>query len=128
MLFRSGHIQYLARARDLGDVLVIGLNTDASVERLKGPGRPVKDEYTRAMLLASLMFTDRVILFHEDTPEHLIQEVKPDVLVKGGDYRVEEIVGHDIVSAYGGKTVTLPFVEGHSSSALLRRIEKGSEG
>ena len=102
-LVHQGHIDYLSKARDLGDVLVVGLNTDASVRRLKGPRRPINDEYSRALLLASMLFVDYVVLFGEDTPYELIKTLQPDILVKGSDYRPEDIVGYDIVMAKGGK-------------------------
>ena len=124
-ILHLGHASYLADARDLGDVLVVGLNTDESVRRIKGKNRPVKDQHTRALLLASLQVVDLVVLFGEDTPAELIRLVKPDILAKGGDYRKEEIVGYETVTAYGGKIVTIPFVEGQSSSSLIQKIEKG---
>ena len=118
-LLHRGHVEYLAKAADLGDVLVVGLNTDASVRRLKGEGRPVNDQEARALVLASLAFVDAVVLFDEDTPYELIKTVRPDVLVKGADYKLEEIVGHDIVTSYDGKVVTIPLVEGYSTTKLL---------
>ncbi len=123
-ILHLGHASYLADARDLGDVLVVGLNTDESVRRIKGKNRPVKDQQTRALLLASLQVVDLVVLFGEDTPAELIRLVKPDILAKGGDYRKEEIVGYETVTAYGGEIVTIPFLEGHSSSSLIQKIEK----
>lgn len=104
----------------MGDVLVVGLNTDASVRRLKGEGRPVNNEEARALVLASLCFVDAVVLFDEDTPYELIKAVHPDVLVKGADYKVEDIVGHDIVTSYGGQVTTIPLVEGYSTTQLLK--------
>ena len=118
-LLHRGHIEYLSKARDLGDVLIIGLNTDDSVKRIKGEGRPVQDETSRALILASLRFVEAVILFDEDTPYDLISMIKPDVLVKGGDYTEETIVGADIVKANGGEVVTIPLVEGYSTSGLI---------
>lgn len=118
-ILHRGHVEYLAKAADMGDVLVVGLNTDASVRRLKGDGRPVNNEEARALVLASLSFVDAVVLFDEDTPYELIKAIRPDVLVKGADYKVEEIVGYDIVTSYGGKVVTVPLVEGYSSSKYL---------
>ncbi len=122
-ILHRGHIHLLNSAKELGDTLVIGLNTDESVRILKGENRPVKDEVTRAEILASLAVVNFVILFNEETPFELIQELKPDVLVKGGDYKTEEIVGYDIVSSYGGKVCTIPFLEGFSSSSLIDKIE-----
>jgi rfaE bifunctional protein nucleotidyltransferase chain/domain len=121
-ILHKGHIDYLSKARDLGDVLVIGLNTDDSVRRLKGDGRPVQDEQTRAMILATLRIVEAVCLFDEDTPHDLIAAVKPDVLVKGSDYTEDSIVGADIVRANGGVVVTIPLTEGHSTSGLIERL------
>jgi rfaE bifunctional protein nucleotidyltransferase chain/domain len=121
-ILHKGHIDYLSRARDLGDVLIIGLNTDASVHRLKGEGRPLQDEKTRAMILASLRLVEAICLFDEDTPHDLISLVKPDVLVKGGDYTEDNIVGADIVKSNGGVVVTIPMTEGHSTSGLIERL------
>lgn len=117
-----GHIDYLAKAADLGDVLIIGLNSDDSVRRLKGENRPVNSESARALVLASLRFVTAVVLFGEDTPYELIRTVQPDVLVKGGDYRTDEIVGYDIVTARGGRVVTLDFLPGYSTSHLIEKI------
>ncbi len=122
-IIHLGHIDYLAKAADLGHVLVIGLNTDASVKRLKGTGRPVVDETARATLLASLSFVDAVVLFEEDTPYELISKVQPDVLVKGKDYNAEDVVGYDIVKAKGGKVETIDLVEGYSTTAVIQRIK-----
>jgi rfaE bifunctional protein nucleotidyltransferase chain/domain len=118
-ILHRGHIEYLSQANDLGTVLIIGLNSDASVKRIKGEGRPVQDESSRALLLASLRFVDAVVLFDEDTPLELIKFVEPDVLVKGGDYTEETIVGADVVKARGGEIVTVPLVEGYSTSLIL---------
>ena len=124
-LVHQGHIDYLSKARDLGDVLVVGLNTDASVRRLKGPRRPINDEYSRALLLASMLFVDYVVLFGEDTPYELIKTLQPDILVKGSDYKPEDIVGYDIVMAKGGKVETLDFLPGFSTTAIEQKIAKG---
>jgi len=121
-ILHRGHIEYLSQARDKGEVLIIGLNSDASVRRIKGEGRPVLDEMSRALVLASLRFVDGVVLFDEDTPYELIKLVQPDVLVKGGDYTEETIVGADIVKANGGEVVTIPIVEGYSTTEILRKI------
>lgn len=123
-ILHLGHIDYLAKASELGDKLVIGLNTDASVSRIKGPHRPITDQHSRAMILASLSFVSAVVLFDEDTPYELISVVKPDVLVKGADYKPEEIVGYDIVTAKGGTVETLEYLEGYSTSAIEERIKK----
>lgn len=118
-LLHPGHIHLLYSARQLGDMLIIGLNSNESVRRLKGAQRPVMDEYARAIVLASLAFVDTVVLFSEDTPLELITEIRPDVLVKGGDYQPDEIVGAEFIRSKGGKIVTIPFLEGYSSSTLI---------
>ncbi|MBO4645818.1 MAG: D-glycero-beta-D-manno-heptose 1-phosphate adenylyltransferase [Bacteroidales bacterium] len=120
-LLHRGHVTYLAQARDLGDFLVVGLNSDSSVRRLKGPGRPVNREADRALVLAALSSVDCVILFEEDTPEQLIRHIRPDILVKGGDYRICDIVGADFVTSNGGQVTTLPFVEGYSTTKTLQQ-------
>lgn len=123
-ILHLGHVQYLAQARELGDILVVGLNADVSVKRLKGDSRPINPEFARAMVLAALQFVDYVILFEEDTPLHLIQKVSPDFLVKGGDYSNEQIVGADFVTQNGGKVITLPFVEGFSTTHIIHQSNK----
>jgi rfaE bifunctional protein nucleotidyltransferase chain/domain len=123
-ILHRGHIEYLAQAASLGDILIIGLNSDASVRRIKGESRPVQDEQTRALVLASLQFVSAVVLFHEDTPFNLISLVQPDILVKGADYKPEEIIGYDIVTAKGGKVITIDMVEGQSTTAILNKISK----
>lgn len=122
-LLHRGHIEYLSKARDLGDVLLIGLNTDDSVSRLKGPHRPLQDEVSRAHIMAALEFVDYVIYFNEDTPYELIKKVLPDVLVKGADYKIEAIVGYDVVMAKGGKVETIDFLPGYSTSAIEAKIK-----
>lgn len=122
-ILHRGHIEYLAKAKSLGTKLIVGLNTDASVKRLKGNSRPVNDEKARALLLASLMFVDEVILFDTDTPRDLIEYVQPDVLVKGGDYKPEEIVGYDIVKAKGGEVVTIDLVKGYSTTSIIEKMK-----
>ncbi len=117
-----GHVDYLEKARALGDKLVLGLNTDASVSRLKGPLRPVVNEMARARLMAALSFVDTVILFDEPTPLQLIEAIGPDILVKGDDYSVENIVGADFVLAKGGEVKTIPLVKGYSTSSLIEKI------
>ncbi|MDR3329279.1 MAG: D-glycero-beta-D-manno-heptose 1-phosphate adenylyltransferase [Prevotellaceae bacterium] len=114
-----GHVEYLAKAADLGDVLVVGLNTDASVRRIKGPTRPLQDETSRAMVLAAMQTVSHVVLFDEDTPYNLIRQLQPDVLVKGADYKPEDIVGYDIVAARGGRVETIDFVKGYSTSRVV---------
>jgi len=121
-ILHRGHVEYLAKAASFGDVMVIGLNTDASVRRLKGPSRPVNDENARAFVLAGLEFVSAVVLFDEDTPYNLIKTVQPDVLVKGSDYKPENIVGYDIVTAKGGKVVTVDLVEGFSTTKTIEKM------
>lgn len=121
-LLHRGHAEYLAGARRLGDALLVALNTDDSVRRLKGPGRPIANEADRAYVIASLEAVDAVTLFDEDTPRELIAALLPDVLVKGGDYRPEDIVGREEVEAAGGRVLVLPLVQGRSTTRLLERI------
>ena len=119
-LLHPGHMDYLKKARELGDYLVVGLNSDDSVRRLKGADRPINDQDCRKIMLESLTFVDEVILFEEDTPRDLIESIRPDYLVKGGDYRIDEIVGRE----FAGATLTIPFIEGYSSTGLMERIRK----
>jgi rfaE bifunctional protein nucleotidyltransferase chain/domain len=123
-LLHLGHIDYLSKAKDQGDVLVVGVNTDESVRRIKKPGRPITDEKSRSAIMASLQFVDAVVLFNEDTPYEMIKLIQPDVLVKGSDYKAEEIVGYDIVTAKGGKVVTIDFLPGYSTTAIEEKIRK----
>lgn len=123
-LLHLGHVDYLSRAADFGDKMIIGLNTDRSVSSLKGPSRPINDERSRALVLAALSCVSAVILFDEPTPLELIRLVNPDVLVKGADYSVENIVGADIVIAGGGSVKTIPFVDGYSTTAIEQRIRQ----
>ena len=123
-LVHLGHIDYLEKARNLGDKLVLGLNTDASVSRIKGPLRPVVNQEARARLMAALSFVDTVILFDEPTPLQLIEALKPDILVKGDDYSIETIVGADFVIANGGDVKTIALVEGYSTTKLIEKIKK----
>lgn len=119
-----GHIDYLEKARHFGDKLILGLNTDASVSRLKGPLRPVVDQEARARLIAALSFVDAVILFDEPTPLQVIELLEPDILVKGDDYSVDTIVGADFVIGNGGEVKTIPLVKGYSTSGLIEKIRK----
>lgn len=119
-----GHIDYLSRAADLAELLVIGVNTDASVSRIKGANRPLQDQLSRSMLLASFQFVAAVVLFDEDTPYELIKAIQPDVLIKGSDYKEEDIIGADIVRDNRGEVVTIDFLEGYSTSSI---IEKASD-
>lgn len=122
-LLHQGHIDYLASAADRGDVLIIGLNTDASITRLKGEGRPVQDERSRALLLSALRFVDAIVLFDQDTPYDLIKIIQPDVLLKGSDYKAEDIVGYDIVMERGGEVVTIDYLDGFSTTGLINQIK-----
>jgi D-beta-D-heptose 7-phosphate kinase/D-beta-D-heptose 1-phosphate adenosyltransferase len=124
-LLHFGHVEYLEESRALGDRLVVGLNGDASVRRLKGPTRPVFPEDERAALLEALECVDLVVTFDDDTPLRLIEAVKPDVLVKGGDWAVENIVGREFVEARGGRVLNVPIREGHSTTTLVERILRG---
>ena len=121
-ILHRGHVEYLSKAADLGDILIIGLNTDTSVKRIKGPSRPVNDEKARAVVLAALEFVDAIMFFDEDTPYNLIKNVQPDVLVKGKDYKAEDIVGYDIVTNNGGKVETIELVEGFSTTNILNSM------
>ena len=122
-ILHAGHVQYLAKASGLGSRLILGLNTDLSVKRLKGDNRPVLDENARLMLLASLFFVDAVCLFDEQTPLELIKSIIPDVLVKGKDYAVEDVVGYDVVVSHGGKVETIDLVPGYSTSSIIEKIK-----
>lgn len=124
-LLHRGHAEYLAEARALGDRLVVGVNADASVRRLKGPERPLVGEADRAALVAALRCVDLAVIFDDDTPARLIEAVRPDVLVKGGDWAVERIVGREFVESYGGRVLNVPLRAGLSTSALVERIRAG---
>lgn len=121
-IVHRGHVEYLAKAAVLGTKLIIGLNTDTSVKRLKGENRPINNEYARALLLASFIFVKKVIYFDEDTPLELIKYIQPDILVKGSDYKPENIVGYDVIKDKGGDIVTIDFVEGFSSTSILSKL------
>ena len=122
-IVHRGHIEVLARTADLGNRLIIGLNSDQSIQALKGEKRPIENENSRAILLASLSFVDAVVLFSEETPLNLISSLKPDVLAKGGDYEIETIVGHKIVQDNGGQVTLVPFIDGFSSTAIIDKIK-----
>ena len=125
-IIHPGHIDYLSQARDLGDILVLGLNTDQSVRRLnKGSNRPINDERTRAYVLAGLASVDLIVFFDEQTPYNLIKLLQPNVLVKGNDYEVEKIIGFDILKEKGGEVITIPFLDGYSTSSLIKKIIEG---
>ena len=121
-LLHVGHVRYLQQARELGDVLVLGLNSDSSVQLLKGPTRPLQTQDDRAEILAALECITYICIFDEETPQSLIEICRPHVLVKGGDYKIEQIVGASFVQSYGGKVTTLPFVPGRLTSALIAKF------
>lgn len=121
-LLHIGHITYMAKASEMGDKLIIGLNSDSSVKRIKGDDRPVNDQNSRAALLAALFFVDAIVVFEEDTPIHLITTLMPDILVKGADYLVENIIGAKEVIANGGEVKTINLVEGYSSTSIIQKI------
>jgi rfaE bifunctional protein nucleotidyltransferase chain/domain len=123
-LLHAGHIAYLTDAAALGDVLVLGLNSDRSVQRIKGPERPINDEKTRSAVLAGMFFIDAIVFFDEDTPLNVIKTVLPDVLVKGGDYKIEDIVGAQETVENGGEVQVLTFLPGYSSTAIIDKIRK----
>ena len=122
-IIHKGHIQVLANAADLGDRLIIGLNSDISVQKLKGLNRPIVEEDARAFLLASLNFVDAVVLFSEETPINLITTLKPNILAKGGDYAISSIVGYKEVKEYNGEVIIVPFVDGFSSTSIIEKIK-----
>ena len=122
-IIHRGHIEVLAQTADLGDRLIIGLNSDSSIQKLKGEDRPIIDEQSRAILISALSFVDAVILFPEETPINLISTLLPDVLAKGGDYEIETIVGHEIIQNNGGKVKLVPFVDGFSSTTIIEKIK-----
>jgi rfaE bifunctional protein nucleotidyltransferase chain/domain len=124
-LLHVGHVRYLAEARALGDALVVAINSDRSVRELKGPDRPVFAEAERAEILAALRNVDYVVIFDDISPRSLIKKLLPDVLVKGGDYQLDEIHGREEVEAAGGRVVSLPFVPGASTTSLLERMKQG---
>jgi len=123
-ILHRGHIEYLYQASLLGDVLILGLNTDNSVKQLKGSSRPLVDQESRAIVLSAMQFIDIVVFFDEDTPYNLIKKVQPDVLVKGGDYKEEDIVGYDIVMQKGGEVKTIPFIKGFSTTQIIEKLKQ----
>ena len=125
-ILHPGHIDYLSKAAELGDVLLVGLNSDSSVKKLKGNNRPIQTEKARASLLSALAFVSGVVVFDKDTPQRLIEEVKPDVLVKGNDYTIETTVGADFVIKNGGNVIHIPILKGYSTSGIESKIKGGS--
>ena len=123
-LMHRGHVEVLANTSDLGNKLIIGLNSDISIQELKGEKRPIIDENSRAILLASLQFVDAIVLFSEETPEKLIETIIPNILTKGGDYKVTEIAGHKVVLENGGEVILVPFIDGFSTTNIVNKIKK----
>jgi rfaE bifunctional protein nucleotidyltransferase chain/domain len=121
-ILHVGHADYLSKAKSCGDILVIGLNSDSSVRKIKGSRRPVNKERDRAKVLSALEAVDYITIFSESTPERIIKELKPDILVKGGDWKAKDIVGSDFVRSCGGKVRRIPFVKGHSTTSLIKKI------
>ncbi len=126
-ILHEGHIASLSEAAAEGNILIVGVNADASVKRLKGESRPVNKENSRALLLAALVMTDGVIIFEEDTPLHLIKAIMPDVLVKGGDYTLEQIVGAKEVMENGGQVKIIPILEGFSTTGIIKKMKEGDQ-
>ena len=127
-ILHAGHVRYLTAARELGDILIVGLNSDASVRKLKGEGRPVNPAADRAEVLAGLRAVDHVVVFEEDTAEELVRRLQPDIYVKGGDYSLDRLPESAIVAAYGGRTVLVPMVEGRSTTNVIQRLQQSSSG
>lgn len=123
-LLHPGHVRYLSEARSLGDALVVALNSDRSVRALKGEGRPILDQQERAEVIGALEVVDYVIVFDEETPQELIADLLPDVLVKGGDWPLDQIIGREEVEAAGGRVISLPYIEGSSTSDIIERVAK----
>ena len=120
-ILHLGHIEYLSKASELGNKLILGLNTDDSVRRLKGPSRPVNNQEARSTILAAISFIDAIVLFDEDTPAELISHIRPDILVKGKDYDGKEIAGSDLVKSYGGRVETIELTQGYSTTGILEK-------
>ena len=123
-VIHSGHVRYLIEAKQLGDDLILGVNSDSSIKRLKGESRPINNEEDRLIVLAAFEMIDFLVIFNEDTPYNLIQTIKPDFLVKGGDWKEEQIVGSDIVKSYGGKVLSLPYHQGRSSTVIIEKMNQ----
>ena len=123
-ILHSGHVQYLTEAKELGDILILGLNSDSSVKRLKGKDRPINNEQERAVVLSALYSISYIVIFEDDTPYKLINHIKPDILVKGGDWKPEDIVGSDIVSSYNGEVKSLSFIEGKSTTDIINKLKE----
>lgn len=121
-VLHRGHVEYLQKSKECGDILIVGMNSDSSVRKLKGPQRPLVGEEDRAFILSQLVPVDAVVVFSEETPYALINQIKPDVLIKGGDYQIHEVVGRDIVEANGGKVVLVPLLTGRSTTNIIEKI------
>lgn len=124
-ILHYGHIKYLEKCKHFGDILIIGLNSDSSVKKIKGKSRPITKQKERAALISALEFVDYVTLFNEKTPEKLIKDIAPNVLAKGGDWEKKDILGADFVNAHNGRVVTIPFVKGYSTTSIIKRIKDG---
>ena len=122
-IIHVGHVTYLTKAKELGDILVIGLNSDSSVKKLKGPSRPINNQKDRELVLAALRFVDYILIFEEETPLNLIKSLSPDIIVKGGDYKEEEVVGGKYIINKGGKVIIIPFVEGKSTTNIINKMK-----
>jgi len=123
-IIHRGHIELLSKASDFGQKFIVALNTDSSVQKLKGPSRPLQDESSRAQIMASFEFVNLVVLFPQETPLELIKLIKPDFLIKGGDYKADEIVGYDVVTENKGQVITIQFVEGYSTTSIIKKMNK----
>ena len=123
-IIHLGHIELLAKSADLGNRLIIGINSDSSIKSLKGEARPILGENSRAIIIAALNFVDAVVVFKEITPIEIIKKIQPEIIVKGGDYKEDDVVGKDIISKYGGKVIILPLTKGFSTTNILNKIEK----
>jgi len=123
-IIHLGHIELLAKSADLGDKLIIGINSDSSIKALKGETRPILGENSRAIIIAALNFVDAVVVFNERTPIEIIKKIQPEIIVKGGDYKENDVVGKDFISQYGGKVIILPLTKGFSTTSVLNKIEK----
>lgn len=122
-LLHPGHLHLLNGCCEIGERVIVGVNSDASVKRLKGESRPVNEQQVRMQILAATIFTDAIVLFEEDTPENLIHAIKPDVLVKGGDWPIDKILGAAYLQSYGGKVITIPYLEGNSTTGIIERLK-----
>ena len=123
-IIHRGHIELLSKASDFGQKFIVALNTDSSVQKLKGPSRPLQDESSRTQIMASFEFVNLVVLFPQETPLELIKLIKPDFLIKGGDYKADEIVGYDVVTENKGQVITIQFVEGYSTTSIIKKMNK----